>query len=254
MKYDIIRSVTAALSLCVGGLFPAWCLAECPAIILHYNERVPYLVTTTKGVEGLTATPAQQAFKKAGVPFKWNITPSIRQMNLVQENRGCDCLVGWFKTPEREQFAKYTLPIYQDQPQIAIARSDNTALHSGMRVDDLLSNPKLIMGAKDGYSYGDFLDEKIARYKPNIDKTTAENIQMLMKIHGRRNDYFFIAPEEADSLIASSGFPKEDFQYVTFSNMPLGESRYILCSQQVSDAVIEQLNAVIKTEILPNIR
>lgn len=254
MKHGILISITVTLSLCIGGFFPAWCLAECPTIIVHYNERVPYLVTTAQGVEGLTATPAQQAFEKAGIPFKWTKTPSKRQMHLLQENKGCDCLVGWFKNPEREQFAKYTLPIYQDRPQIAIARSDNTALHSGMSVDDLLSNPKLIMGAKDGYSYGGFLDEKIARHKPNIDKTTAENLQMLMKVQGGRNDYFFIAPEEADGLIASSGFPKEEFQYITFSDMPEGERRYILCSQQVSDAVIEQLNAVIQTEILPNMR
>ncbi|WP_409525734.1 substrate-binding periplasmic protein [Nitrincola sp. MINF-07-Sa-05] len=254
MKHHVINGMIVTLFFMIGALLPTPILAETPSITLHYNERVPYLVTTPQGeATGLTATPAQQAFELAGIPFVWELTPSKRQMQVVQENEGYDCLVGWFKNPEREKFAKYTLPIYQDQPQIAIARADNSELRSGMSVDELLSHPKLFMEAKDGYSYGKFLDEKIAQHKPNIEKAIVENIQMLMKVQVGRSDYFFIAPEEADGLLALSNFSKEDFQYVTFSDMPQGEYRYILCSQQVSDAIIQRLDAAIQEKILPTL-
>ena len=223
--------------------------ADFPTIRVHYNERVPYLQTTPQGVEGLTASPANLAFKKAGIAYQWEQTPAKRQMYILQLNKGCDCLVGWFKNPEREKFAKYSAHIYQDKPQIAVARSDNGQLENGMSVDEALSHPNLVLEVKDGYSYGRFLDEKIYQHTPTIDVTTAENIHMLRKIHAKRADYFFIAPEEADGLIESAGLPKKEFKYITFSNMPKGEKRYMLCSQQVPDVIIKKLNAVIIEDI-----
>ena len=222
------------------------CLAEdCGSVVVHYHERIPYAHSTGNSVEGLTATPADSAFKKSRVPFEWKNTPSKRQMVIIEENNGCDCAIGWFKNPDREKFAGFTRPLYQDKPQIALARADNAKLHNGMTVDSVLSNPKFILGIKDGYSYGSFLDGKILQHKPVTDGTTGENINMLNKIHAGRFDYFFIAPEEAESLIESSGLPKQDFQYVIFSDMPDGEKRYIMCSRKVRNEIIEKLNSAI---------
>ena len=164
---------------------------------------------------------------------------------MVKDNSGCDCLVGWFKNPDREKFAKYTHYIYQDKPQIALARVDNSNLQNGRSVDSVLSNPGLELLVKDGYSYGSYLDARITEHKPAIDRSTTENINMLKKIHFNRGDYFFISPEEADGLIESSGLPREDFKYITFSDMPEGEKRYIVCSQKVEDEVIEKLNTAL---------
>jgi len=223
----------------------ALCMADCSVITVRYHERVPYIKTTPDGVEGLTGTPVSLAFKKAGIPFIWKKTPSKRQIKVLKDNSGCDCLVGWFKNPDREKFAKYTHHIYQDKPQIALARADNGKLQNGISVDSVLSNPGLKLLVKDGYSYGSYLDARISRQKPVIDRSTTENVNMLKKIHFRRGDYFFISPEEADGLIESSGLPKEDFKYIMFSDMPEGEKRYILCSQKVEDEVIEKLNTAI---------
>jgi polar amino acid transport system substrate-binding protein len=218
---------------------------EIAKITVHYYERPPYLVATPTGPKGLTADPIDFAFKKTGIPFQWEQTPPKRQMELVQNNRGRDCIVNWFKNPEREKFAKYSSPLYQDKPQIALARADNHKIQSEKTVAEVLSDPNLTLLVKDGYSYGGYLDTQIAERKPTVEKTDRESPQMLKMIHAGRADYFFIAPEEAEGLISSAGLPKEDFKFVTFSDMPQGEKRYILCSQQVEDAVIEKLNAAI---------
>ncbi|MCK5100668.1 MAG: transporter substrate-binding domain-containing protein [Desulfobacteraceae bacterium] len=228
------------------------CFAECPVISIHYHERAPYQETTDTGVEGLTGTPVTLVFQKAGIHFEWVKTPSKRQLKIIKDNYGCDCSVGWFKNPDREKFARYTYYIYQDKPQIALARADNRRLKSGVSVASVLSNRELTLEVKDGYSYGSFLDAKIAQYKPAIDRTTSENVYMLKKIHEKRADYFFIAPEEADSLIESSGLVKEDFKYIIFSDMPEGEKRYIICSQKVKDEVIEKLNKTIAEHVFRN--
>lgn len=221
----------------------------CSSINLLYHERTPYAETVGQAVKGLTASPASSAFEKAGIPFKWVLTPSKRQLLFIQENHGCDCSIGWFKNTEREKFVQYTSAIYKDQPQIAIARADNDKIKSGEIVADSFSNANLILGIKDGYSYGKFLDEQIATLKPRTDVTTAENSNMLEKVYRGRNDYFFIAPEEADNLILISGFPREDFKYITFTDMPDGEQRYIICSKRVGYEIINKLNQAIATFI-----
>jgi polar amino acid transport system substrate-binding protein len=215
-------------------------------ITLHYNERPPYLVTTDEGVGGLTGDPATIVFEKSNLPFLWKQTPSKRQIYLLQQNKGRDCLVGWFKNKEREAFARYTLPIYQDKPQIALARVDNDRIPVDSTVSDLFSDPRLNLLVKDGYSYGDFLDGKIKEYDPVRTVTTDENSEMLKMVFARHADYFFIAPEEADGLIRTSEFDAQDFKFIHFRDIPVGEKRYILCSLQVEASIIEQLNAAIR--------
>jgi polar amino acid transport system substrate-binding protein len=233
------------LLMITGLVNPALYGAECDPITVHYNERVPYQQTTGSGVVGLTAEPVTWAFNKASLKFVWKKMSSKRQMKLLQDNQGCDCMVGWFKLPERLLFAKYSHAIYQDQPPMAIARADNEMLYNDMSVVDVLSNRSLKLLLKDGYSYGAFLDKKIAQYHPSVVKTTGENVNMLKMIHRKHADYFFIAPEESTSLIKLSGLPIEDFKSLTFLGMPAGEKRYLLCSRRVDDAIMDKLNRAI---------
>lgn len=219
-------------------------------ITLHYHERSPYYTTTENGVNGLIASIVSKAFNKAGIPFEWKKTPSNRQLKIIQDNLGFDGIIGWFKNPEREQFGKFSHYIYQDKPFIAITKADNSSLFNNMTVDSVLSNQNLILEVKDGYSYGAFLDEKIKKMEPVIDRTTSENIQMLNKIQSERADYFFIAPEEAESLIELSGLPVENFKYINFSDMPKGEKRYIIFSRNIKDDLIVKLNGAIEDYIL----
>jgi len=220
-------------------------LADCDTVTVHYHVRVPYVEATPIGLAGLTGTPAALAFEKAAIAFQWKQTPSKRQLLTIRRNTGCDCSIGWFKNPERQKFAKFTHHIYQDEPQIALARADDSRLYAGMTVDTALANRQLKLEVKDGYSYGVFLDAKIARHRPKLSRTTGANVRMLKKIHQRRADYMFIAPEEAASLIQLSGFPAADFKFVRFADMSEGEKRYILCSRKVGDDIIEKLNAAI---------
>lgn len=215
-------------------------------ITVHYNERPPYLVTTDSGVTGLTGDPVTIAFEKSNTPFRWEQTPTKRQIYILQQNSGQDCVVAWFKNAERETFAKFTLPIYQDMPQIALARADNEKIASSGTIDDVFSNPLLNLLVKDGYSYGEFLDQKIGTFQPNRLVTTNENSGMLKMIHARHADYMLIAPEEAQGLIETSAFDPQDFKTIRFTDIPAGENRYILCSMQVDDAVIERLNEAIR--------
>ena len=74
---------------------------------LLYQERPPYTTPRADGsVEGLVATPAAQALQRAGIAFRWEQTPSQRQLLLVQTGDAGACGLGWFRNAERERLGK----------------------------------------------------------------------------------------------------------------------------------------------------
>ena len=219
-------------------------------IVVYYHERRPYYVTTPNQVHGLIADRVNWVFKDAGINYVWRKTPAKRQLEIIRSNEKLACAVGWFKTPERDAFGNFTLPIYLDTPTMAIARADNDQINSGGLLARTLSNRRLRLLRKDGYSYGRFIDDGIKEYAPREIVTTAENLSMVKMIHTHRADYFFISKEEAEDVILCSDLPRKDFKVVRFSDMPQGNKRYLICSRKIEEITLLRLNRAIKNYLL----
>ena len=220
-------------------------------LTLHYFERFPYMYQpeAEDEVSGLTASRAARLFQAADIPFHWQDTPPKRQLYLLEKDEGRDCLLGWFKNSEREELGAFTLPIYQDQPYVALTRADNDRLVSGRVISQTLSSRDLILLEREGFSYGQFLDTQLAEYEPNYITTTVGLVDMLRMVVAGRADYFFIAPEEAQGLFELGPFSSEDFKLVNFTDMPSGEKRYIWCSFSVEDSILDRLDNAIRQEL-----
>lgn len=225
------------LALALALLSGAASAAEPLAVL--YNARPPHQVPGPgSSVTGLTADPVAYALRKAGIPFQWVAMPSARQLLKIQENRTKLAAVGWFKNPEREKFAKFSHPIYQDRQIAVLARADHPRIPALRTTRELLDDGSLLLLRKLGYSYGQALDERIDRSRQLVMTATVENISMIQMIHARRADYMFISPEEAGEAIRLAGFQPSDFQVRSFPDMPPGEKRYLMFSLQVDDETI----------------
>lgn len=219
--------------------------ADCDTIDLLYNQRYPYQYEEDGQVRGLTADPTNQAFQKAGIPYRWQLIPSKRQMHYLRQNRGCSCSAGWFKNAQRETFALYTKSIYQDQPQVALTWTGNPKLNQPISTVELFANESMWVLIKSGYSYGRVLDERLGTLKSQVNEVTWENETMLFSIYKKRHDYFLIAPEEAKALIKASEYPPKDFKLIPLTDLEASEKRYILCTPRVGHDIIERLNQAI---------
>ena len=221
--------------------------AEDP-ILLYYSDRIPYAVTDSQGgVSGLCATPAANAFRQAGIPFKWKKMPFKRQLETIKYNKKLACGIGWFKNPERENFAHFTEEIYQDRPGISISKKGNDTIAQHKNLKSLLTDKKAKLLVKEGFSYGAYIDELIKKYSPPaVVVVNSTNIQMLQMILSGRADYFFMSEEEAAHIISSAGYEVSQFQVQHYEDMPDGNRRYIICSQQVSPEIIDLLNQYLK--------
>jgi hypothetical protein len=167
----------------------------------------------------------------------------------LKANRGRDCLLGWFKNPERETFARYSIHIYEDKPTIALALAGNGKILADRPLADTLLSADLTLLRKKGYSYGRYIDALISKLLPRQDMTDAENVGMLKMIHSRRADYFFISEEEAHGLTTTSGLPQDDFKFVRFTDMPTGNKRYLLFSKKVAVEEVARIDAAIRKYI-----
>ena len=217
-------------------------------VTLYYEERTPYAVKSVDSdVTGLTATPVAEAFKEAGIAFEWKEMPFKRQLQTIKYNKKKACGIGWFKKPEREEFAIFSEPIYQDMPSITLSKQMNTSVAKHENAESLLKDKSLKLLVKDGFSYGRYIDELIEKHNPDrVVAVGSSNLQMLQMILSARADYFFVSEEEAKEIITSAGYSLQDFQRQRYADMPPGNKRYIACSQQVTDEVVDSLNDVIK--------
>ncbi len=59
-------------------------------------------------------------FNGAGVPMTAEEVPVKRITRDIQNDGSAICSPGWYKLPERETFALFSLPIHEDKPQMAL--------------------------------------------------------------------------------------------------------------------------------------
>jgi len=250
-----LACLAAAVALLFGkGLLPLRPAARNPAIaprppettlIIYYHERPPYYVTGPLGVYGLCADPVKRALRRAAIPFHWEKLPAKRQLAVIRDNRLRAAAIGWFKTPQRLQFARFSRPIYRDRPLVALARADNPLIPTETTLKELLTNRKLTLLYKNGYSYGSRVDAAITLCSPPRTATDSDNLGMLEMIYAGRADYFFISLEEAENLTTTSGLLKSDFKLIHFRDLGAGNRRYLIFSRKVSEQLIQRLNTAL---------
>lgn len=224
-------------------LTSAWAEDE---LIVYFEDRAPFSAMDAEGrIAGLVATPAENAFRQAGIPHEWVMVPYKRQLMQLQKNAEPACGIGFFKTLERERVAKFSSAIYRDGPTVVLANQGFRPKEKSKLADVMLTKDVRML-RKDASTYGPFIDDAVAKAKPEIVSTTAELKNMALMIAAGRADFMMITREEAQQLIDSSGETGKQLHIVQLSDIPLGQNRHIMCTSQVPDAVIDRLNKAIE--------
>ncbi len=240
LQYAILFGVPF---LILAACIPFAHAAANASLPIYFFVRAPYAEPDMKGVvRGLTADPVRRAAQLTRVSVYWTPMPAAAQLEAMRTDAIPACALGWFRTTEREQFARFSSVIYQDSPSVGLARGDHPTLGAPMTVQDALANPSLLLLMKRGFSYGSYVDGLIESLKPHRHQTVHDNKGMLQMISGKRADYMFIAPEEAEHLFATTSFKKEDFRIIHFTDMPQGNARHLMCTKSTPDSVLQRLN------------
>jgi len=225
---------------------------EQQAISLHYFDRPPLIVVDAKGhVGGLLAEPIEKVVELSQVPVQWVKTPFSKSSQIIKANSGQDCTFGWYKTAERESFARFSLPYFLDKPPAGLVRAD-FAQQGWSNAGELLSRPDIKLTLRENIAYGDYIDRLIAKLPAGQVRILNTDSSAIAKmIHGRQTDLTIVPMEEVGQVIAGAGLTPADFRVLFFADVPKQDFRYIACSKQVPLQVMQRFDKAIKELKLP---
>ncbi len=223
-----------------------------PLIVL-YMDRKPYYFCQGGEARGLLVDISRVIFHEAGIPVVYKLSSPSRILWIIKHASYPVCSLGWFKTPDRLKFAKFSLPIYQNQPLVALTTKKLCPTFKKIHtLKQLFHHKNLRWGRLASFSYGRFVDFMEHSLKPPCISITGCQILLIRMLVHRRIDYILISPEEIGFLVRESGYRMEKFCFISLRDISQGNKRYIMFNKKVSEKIIDRINAAIK-KIVPSI-
>jgi uncharacterized protein (TIGR02285 family) len=218
--------------------------------------RVHYLPGIELSAEGVPRVPMAERVGRwmvdAGLRVRWEPVPLKRSLFELQANTEPVCVLGAFRTPERERFMQFSAPIHLEAPHVFIAQvsvAERLRAHGDAR--KALNDPKLRLLVYDGVSYGSQLDRWIAE-RPEVPLRAlagrARALEMLAR--GRADWMIGTADELRDMLATGAAAGAPPFEVVQLPGMPPAVTRHLACSQQVPGEWMQRLDRAMKARPL----
>ncbi|GAB3242364.1 substrate-binding periplasmic protein [Chitinimonas naiadis] len=233
-------------------LFPLLICLPLPAlavqsVLIEYRDKPPYSYTENGMPKGFLLERTEEIFRVAKVPVRYAEIPAKRLTADIQANRHPICSPGWYKLPEREAYARFSLAMHQDKPQVVLAGAHALMAIQGQKsLRALLADTRLTMGTVDGVSYGPELDKMIADMPRPAMRTTVAPLQLAKMVSARRADYMLIDQEDLRFLDQRREVTEIGLVRVDFPDSPQGLKRYLMCSQQLDQETMGRINAAIR--------
>ena len=217
-----------------------------PELKVAYLERPPYYWTEEGQPRGFLLDLTRHILEQANVPASFAPLPPSRILEEIRNDHALWCSIGWFRTPERETFAKFSLPIYRDRRLVLLTTRDKTELFGGHRtLREVFLDRSLIMAQMASFSYGAFVDalqqDTLAR---SMTISTTTNVLPRL-IAQNRAHYMLLAPEEVATLLASAEADPGLFVTLELDDIPPGNLRYLMFSRCVPDETIARIDTAI---------
>ncbi len=244
-----------SLAIIIFLLFPnisSWA----DELTVLYFKRPPYYNTTDNKVEGLLIELSKKIFKLADIQPVFIENPPARIMATIKNNKKKVCSIGWFKNEERESFAKFSSPIYQNKPlAILTSVSKQNLFDKHTSIKDVFADRSLILSMINSFSYGKLMDEWINNYAPRSHKIYGNQSLLPRLIISNRASYMLIAPEEIDMMLENAKLDRNLFASISKPDIPQGNKRYLIFSKRIEDKIIIRINNAIKElSLVPEIQ
>ncbi|MBI9080453.1 MAG: transporter substrate-binding domain-containing protein [Pseudodesulfovibrio sp.] len=193
---------------------------------------------------GLLISKVDKIMEKAGIKVDYTCYPSKRVLYDIQQ--GVDVAsIGWFKTKERESYAKFSLPIYTNKAVGVFALNEvGKKLSVFSSLKSIMESRQFKLGVIAGNSEGSYVDELIKLYPDQISEVYGRQIQLLKMLEDHRVDFILLPPEEVDVLTKEARVTRK-FVLLEMGDIPEGNKRYIMYSKSVPQALIDRVNNAI---------
>lgn len=195
-------------------------------VTVYYSDRAPYAMVN--GQKGLLVNLAKAVLSEAGLKPRFIELPSNRIEDLVRTGQPGALALGWYRTPEAETWGRFSLPLYQERPVVALVNSRAGAnLGNPVRLDTLLTSG-LILGIRASTSLGAPLDRRLRVLGLVPLETVVDNASLIRMVQAGRMDYTLLAEEEAQYLLERDPSLTPGLTLTRLVDPPPGNFRYFL--------------------------
>ena len=215
-------------------------IAKNKIIKIFYFERYPYYYTASTGeVRGIIIDITTKIFNHAKIKYKYVKLPVKRILYELKKPDVYACSPGWYYNEKRAKIYKYTYPIYESQPIVAVFNS-KISIPEEVSLKYLLEK-HYNLGVISGFSYGKIIDDFLKKYpKKYLYKLTGNPEQLLLLVAKNRVNYTLYSYEHVNNYLKVH--PELKLKLVKINEIKKGIKRYIICSKDVEDKVIKKLN------------
>lgn len=221
---------------------------------VYYFDRIPFYNTENNEVDGILIKISKLVFEEAGIEYEFVNMP-VKRMFEILKSPGNTCILGALMTKEREELYLYSNDyFFQDGPMnVVINKVLRSELPSFPTIKEILES-NLRMGVIDGYSYGEWLDNNIVKYKinPNKINISDDSERMYKMIISNRFDYMFAGFEESLYAVKQNNEYSYNLQIVNIKDAPMGNKRYFLFSKGIDKNMLNKINNALEKVKLSN--
>jgi uncharacterized protein (TIGR02285 family) len=234
------------MCLLIAGMLAAG-TAAAQEITVSWRENPPYNYTEQGVEKGFLLARGKQIFAQAHVPAKFVVEPTKRIWAKFRVGTPAYCSLGRYRLPEREPVMQYSLPIHVDPPRIVLlSAAAARQAHKYSKVTELLADSSLSLGMSDGGSFGTDIDGMLKSAATQVERRTVES-PLMMKLLAADRISFVFADRYAWHYLKQHDPAAKDIVAREFPDMPAGQKRYLVCSNDISPDVMHRLNAAIKS-------
>ncbi len=187
-----------------------------------------------------------KVFEAAGLRVRFEPVPLRRSLEALRRNDEAFCVLGVFRTPERESFGRYSRAVELEEQQVLIAPAAVAAqLRQLGSAQVALHDSRFQLLVFEGVSYGVELDRWLAlRPQPPVRASagTARALSMLERGHA---DLMIGARSELESMRRREGYAPLRFEAVLLPGMPAPPTRHLLCSLKVEPTWLARFDAAL---------
>ncbi|MDT8998647.1 transporter substrate-binding domain-containing protein [Paucibacter sp. APW11] len=216
---------------------------------LHYFDIPPMMFTDGQGrAAGRLIERVRKAWP-AELPLPPMVAaPLKRSVHDILDSGEPICLIGVFKTAEREAAAWFSSPIYRESPSVFVAtRTAAAKMRRHESAQALIEDPGQRLLLTDGASYGPQLDAWLKRRGGGVLRVAAppaRQIHMLLRGHA---EYMFSDMDQATQLLKDLGPAAAALEIVQLPGMAESPTRHLMCQRQLDRAWLEALDEGLKT-------
>jgi len=242
LEYPVKILQICAVAACIGQ---ATLAAATPVMTVAWRDKPPYHYIEGGVAKGFLLQRAEEVFAAAGIPARFVNEPQKRIWANFHHGATNYCSLSWYRLPEREAVAQYSLPIHTDPPQsVLISPKAVKEVKAHPTLASLMADEQLTLGVVDGVSYGPELDGMIRSSHNQIMRRTVEATSMMKMLAVGRASYMFVDREDWEYFRRHDPALQVMVRY-DFPDMPVGLKRHIVCSRDVPPEIMSRLNAAI---------